>query len=179
MHFCPERLIQVRESLHINKAEAARRLNLSAMAYGRYEPGEREPSYQYAFYIAYTFHCNLDFLYGQSDEMETDLSEYHKGTDGLYYADYIAPNKAETFIGKLVSTEWWHHRGQFALICNFRTEDRRRIALFAFQKHTGFYGPRYGNVNFKTVEKGTLWQCEIQMTRTRRCTWARARQIKK
>ena len=28
--------------------------------------------------------------------METDLSEYHKGTDGLYYADYIAPNKAET-----------------------------------------------------------------------------------
>ena len=43
--------------------------------------------------------------------METDLSEYHKGTDGLYYADYIAPNKAETFIGKLVSTEWWHHRG--------------------------------------------------------------------
>ena len=86
--------------------------------------------------------------------METDLSEYHKGTDGLYYADYIAPNKAETFIGKLVSTEWWHHRGQFALICNFRTADRRRIALFAFQKHIGFYGPRYGNVNFKTVEKG-------------------------
>lgn len=73
MHFCPERLIQVRESLHINKAEAARRLNLSAMAYGRYERGEREPSYQYAFYIAYTFHCNLDFLYGQSDEMETDF----------------------------------------------------------------------------------------------------------
>ena len=72
-HFCPERLIQVRESLHINKAEAARRLNLSAMAYGRYERGEREPSYQYAFYIAYTFHCNLDFLYGQSDEMETDF----------------------------------------------------------------------------------------------------------
>ena len=62
MHFCPERLIQVRESLHINKAEAARRLNLSAIAYGRY-----------AFYIAYTFHCNLDFLYGQSDEMETDF----------------------------------------------------------------------------------------------------------
>ena len=28
MHFCPERLIQVRESLHINKAEAARRLNV-------------------------------------------------------------------------------------------------------------------------------------------------------
>ena len=78
MHFYPERLIQVRESLHINKAEAARRLNLSAMAYGRYERGEREPSYQYAFYIAYTFHCNLDFLYGQSDEMETDFITIQK-----------------------------------------------------------------------------------------------------
>lgn len=65
--------------------------------------------------------------------METDLSEYHKGTDGLYYADYIAPNKAETFIGKLVSTEWWHHRGQFALICNFRTEDRRRLPYSLFK----------------------------------------------
>ena len=30
MHFCPERLIQVRESLHINKAEAATPLNLPA-----------------------------------------------------------------------------------------------------------------------------------------------------
>ena len=83
MHFCPERLIQVRESLHINKAEAARRLNLSAMAYGRYERGEREPSYQYAFYIAYTFHCNLDFLYGQSDEMETDFITITRSDSGL------------------------------------------------------------------------------------------------
>ena len=51
MHFCPERLIQVRESLHINKAEAARRLNLSAMAYGRYERGEREPSFSTLFIL--------------------------------------------------------------------------------------------------------------------------------
>ena len=72
MHFCPERLIQVRESLHINKAEAARRLNLSAMAYGRYERGEREPSYQSVSYIAQTFHCNPDYLYGLSDEMNAD-----------------------------------------------------------------------------------------------------------
>jgi len=43
--------------------------------------------------------------------MEIDLSKYHKGTDGLYYEDYIAPDKAGTFTGKLVSTEWWHHGG--------------------------------------------------------------------
>ena len=48
MNFCPERLIQLRTSLNINKAEAARQLNISAMAYGRYERGEREPSYQSA-----------------------------------------------------------------------------------------------------------------------------------
>lgn len=52
MNFCPERLVEVRTSLNINKAEAARRLNISAMAYGRYEKGEREPSYQSVFYCA-------------------------------------------------------------------------------------------------------------------------------
>lgn len=109
--------------------------------------------------------------------MGTDLSKYHKGTDGLYYEDYIAPDQVETFTGTLVSTEWWHHKGRFALICNFQTTDDRKIALFAFQKHTGFYGPRYGNINFKHMEKNTLWVCETQMTRTGRCTWAGARQV--
>ncbi len=72
MHFCPERLIQLRTSLNINKAEAARRLNISAMTYGRYEKGEREPSYQSVCFIAQTFHCNIDFLYGLSDKMDAD-----------------------------------------------------------------------------------------------------------
>jgi transcriptional regulator with XRE-family HTH domain len=71
MNFMPERLISVRESLGINKAEAARRLNLSAMGYGRYEKGEREPSYQMVSYIAQTFHTSIDYLYGFSDEMNT------------------------------------------------------------------------------------------------------------
>ena len=39
MTFQPERLIQLRTSLHINKAEATRQLNISAIAYGRYEKG--------------------------------------------------------------------------------------------------------------------------------------------
>lgn len=76
--------------------------------------------------------------------MERDLSKYHKGTDGFYYNDYMAPDEAGTFIGRLVSTEWWHKGTHFALICNFETEDERRVALFAFQKYTGFYGPRDG-----------------------------------
>ena len=72
MHFYPERLQQVRAALMITKAEAARRLNISAMAYGRYEKGEREPSYQSVCYIAQTFHCNPDYLYGISNEMNAD-----------------------------------------------------------------------------------------------------------
>ena len=42
------------------------------MAYGRYEKGEREPSYQTGCFIAQTVHCKVDFLYGISDEMHTD-----------------------------------------------------------------------------------------------------------
>ena len=76
-----------------------------------------------------------------------------------------------------MSTEWWHKGGRFALICNFQAADGRRIALFAFQKYTGFYGPRDGVVNFKHAKTGTLWECEIRKTRTGRCTWMSARQI--
>ncbi len=72
MKFHPERLIQVRKSLNINKAEAARRLNISAMAYGRYENGQREPSYQSVCFIAQKFHCNVNFLYGISNEMTSE-----------------------------------------------------------------------------------------------------------
>lgn len=72
MKFYPERLTQLRESLNISKAEAARRLNISAMTYGRCEKGEREPSYQSVCYIAQVFHCNVDFLYVVSDDMDCD-----------------------------------------------------------------------------------------------------------
>lgn len=72
MKFRPDRLIQLRTSMNISKAEAARQLNISAMTYGRYEKGEREPSYPSVSYIAQIFHCNIDFLYGTSDVMNCD-----------------------------------------------------------------------------------------------------------
>ena len=62
MHFIPERLISLRQSLGINKAEAARRLNISAMGYGRYESGEREPSYQTVAFIAQTLGSSIEYL---------------------------------------------------------------------------------------------------------------------
>lgn len=68
MKFCKDRLIQIRESFGISKAEAARRLNMSAMGYGRYESGEREPSFQTVSFIADSFGTTADFLYGNTDD---------------------------------------------------------------------------------------------------------------
>lgn len=67
MKFNYKRLISIREQLGINKAEAARRLNMSAMGYGRYEKGEREPSFQTVSYIAESFGTTTDYLYSLSD----------------------------------------------------------------------------------------------------------------
>ena len=39
------------------------------MGYGRYEKGERTPSYQTVSYIAQTFHTSTDYLYGLSKDM--------------------------------------------------------------------------------------------------------------
>ena len=70
MEFKPERLIYLREQIGITKAEAARRLNMSAMGYGRYEHGEREPSYQTVSFIAQTFGTSTDYLYGITDDSD-------------------------------------------------------------------------------------------------------------
>ena len=68
MNFKAERLIKTREELGLNKAEAARRLNMSAMGYGRYENGQREPSFQTVCFIASTFNTTSDYLYGLTDD---------------------------------------------------------------------------------------------------------------
>ena len=67
MKFKAERLIQIREKSGMNKAEAARKLNMSAMGYGRYENGQREPSFQTVCFIASTFNTTSDYLYGLTD----------------------------------------------------------------------------------------------------------------
>ena len=72
MKFQSIKLIEIREKLGINKAEAARRLNTTAMAYGRYEKGEREPSYQMVCYIAQVFGTTPEYLYGETDSSVAD-----------------------------------------------------------------------------------------------------------
>ena len=73
MQFMPERLIELRKDQGITRAEAARRLNMSAMGYGRYEKGSRTPSYQTVSYIAHKFNTTVDYLYGVSDEKDRYL----------------------------------------------------------------------------------------------------------
>lgn len=67
MRFQPARLVSVRTELGITKAEAARRLNMSAMGYGRYESGEREPSFQTVSFIAQQFGTSVEYLYGETE----------------------------------------------------------------------------------------------------------------
>ena len=72
MIFQQDRLIKIREKMGISKAEAARRLNMSAMGYGRYENGDRTPSYQTVCFIAQKFVTTPDYLYGLNDKNEPD-----------------------------------------------------------------------------------------------------------
>lgn len=81
MKFQPERLISLRNELGINKAEAARRLNMSAMGYGRYESGEREPSFQTVSFIAQTFGTTTDYLYGKTDDSQADTITISSNSD--------------------------------------------------------------------------------------------------
>ena len=102
MNFCPERLVNVRTSLNINKAESARRLNISAMAYGRYEKGEREPSYQSVRFIAETFHCNIDYLYGISDEMLSDYLIVSRAESPELYSLILEMQKNDNFKERII-----------------------------------------------------------------------------
>lgn len=45
---------------------------MSAMGYGRYEKGEREPSFQTVSYIAESFGTTTDYLYSISDNPEAN-----------------------------------------------------------------------------------------------------------
>ena len=82
--FMPERLIAVRKSLGINKAEAARRLDLSKMGYGRYESGQRTPSPQTIEFMAQRLGTTVDYLTGISDDPAPDYYIVSKSEEELF-----------------------------------------------------------------------------------------------
>lgn len=81
MQFCRERLIELRTKMGLTKAEAARMLKVTAMAYGRYESGEREPSYQTVNYMAEQFGTSTQYLYGETSQDEPVSVVVYKDTN--------------------------------------------------------------------------------------------------
>ena len=68
MSFSPERLKFVRMNLGISKAAAARKVNLTPMGYGRYENGDRIPSFQMICFIAQALHTSYEYLCEETDD---------------------------------------------------------------------------------------------------------------
>jgi transcriptional regulator with XRE-family HTH domain len=96
MTFHPDRLIKIRENMGISKAEASRKLNMSAMGYGRYENGDRTPSYQTVCFIAQKFNTTPDYLYGLIENNEpTQISISFSDEPDLYELVCICRKKQD------------------------------------------------------------------------------------
>ena len=110
MEFVPERLESTRTKLGLTKADAARILGMSAMGYGRYERGERTPSYQTVQFIAEKFGVSYDYLMGMKKTSAPDYIVISKKEDpelfalvkGLKSADEKTYNKVVAYYNKLV-----------------------------------------------------------------------------
>lgn len=103
MKFRNDRLVSIRNKIGINKAEAARRLNMSAMGYGRYEKGEREPSYQTVCFIAEVFGTTPDYLYGKSEIDSRDSITVSSATNPALFELVSSLNGNEELIKRLLS----------------------------------------------------------------------------
>ena len=80
------RLKIAREHLGITKAEASRRLQLSRIAYNRYESGERVPSKQMLTLISQCFHTSVSFLTGETNDMQPDYFIVQKENEPSLFA---------------------------------------------------------------------------------------------
>ena len=74
----PERLKSAREQLSLSKAEASRRIGLTAASYVRYESGDRCPSPQVIQSIAERLETSVDFLSGKTDDISPNIISIQK-----------------------------------------------------------------------------------------------------
>ncbi len=81
----PERLKLARENLNISKAEAARRIGLTAASYVRYESGDRCPSPQVIMAIAEKLSTSAAFLSGETDDISPDIISISKYEEPLLF----------------------------------------------------------------------------------------------
>ncbi|MBE5902467.1 MAG: helix-turn-helix transcriptional regulator [Lachnospiraceae bacterium] len=81
----PERLKSVRERLNLSKAEAARKIGLTAASYVRYESGDRCPSSQVLMTIAEKLGTSTAFLSGETDDISPDVISISKNNEPLLF----------------------------------------------------------------------------------------------
>lgn len=81
----PERLKAAREHLNLSKAEAARRIGLTAASYVRYEAGYRSPSPQVLMSIAEKLETSVAYLSGETNDISSDIVIIHKDSDPLLF----------------------------------------------------------------------------------------------
>ena len=65
-----ERLKELRADRNLTQKQVAEGVDMSQMAYQKYEYGTREPAYQKLIALADYFDVSLDYLVGRSDEMK-------------------------------------------------------------------------------------------------------------
>ena len=104
----PERLKSARETLNLSKAEAARRIGLTATSYVRYEAGDRSPSPQVLQSIADKLGTSVPFLSGETDDISPDVIYITKNDDPLLF-ELIndAQSVDDTILKRLLS---YYHR---------------------------------------------------------------------
>ena len=81
----PERLKSARERLNLSKAEAARKIGLTAASYVRYEAGDRSPSPQVIISIAEKLETSVAYLSGETNDISPDIVIIHKNSDPLLF----------------------------------------------------------------------------------------------
>ena len=81
----PERLKYARERLNLSKADAARRIGLTATSYVRYEAGDRSPSPQVLMSIAEKMGTSVSFLSGETNDTSPDIVSVHRDNDPILF----------------------------------------------------------------------------------------------
>lgn len=76
-----ERLKKLRKERHISQQEVAHCLGITVSAYGNYELGQRNPSYEILCKMADYFNVTVDYLLGHTNERNSAFHityEYEK-----------------------------------------------------------------------------------------------------
>ncbi len=81
----PERLTSARERLNLSKAEAARKIGLTAASYVRYEAGDRCPSSQVLMTIAEKLGTSAAFLCEETNDISPDVISISKKNEPLLF----------------------------------------------------------------------------------------------